>query len=466
MSPTGIAVERYNELLTRSDVAGLWQEFQVQMQENMLFFGERPVCNVLRPHFLHPQEFDYIARAAETVLGAIHRLYQALSLKPLELQRLLHLSEVEQALTELPDYYGRPDASARIDAFWLPSEGLDAPGQLYFLEYNSDSPGGLAFGDVLTELFLAQRPMQEFAQEYRIQSVPVRQQVYATLLDCYRDWARAVGKGQAAVPNIAIVDWREVRTRNEFVLLARVFERGGSRVVICDPDELEYQDGRLRVGADFPVDIVYKRVVVNEFIEKFSGEGDGLEHPLVQAAKDQAVCVVNGFNVQLLYNKALFALLGDEAYAGLLTAEELAAVRRHVPWSRLVQERRTALAGREVDLVELILTHKDDLVLKPIRQYGGSGVVLGWETGQQEWEAALRVALEQPHIVQRRVPTPRAYFPIYQDGLHFVSRTVDVDPYVWRGTRISHAGVRLGTGDLLNVSAGGSATPLFLVEKY
>lgn len=61
----------------------------------------------------------------------------------------------------------------------------------------------------------------------------------------------------------------------------------------------------------------------------------------------------------------------------------------------------------------------------------------------------------------------RAQFPIWQgEALQFVWRMMDVDPYVWRGQRVAHAGVRLGTSSLLNVSAGGgSAVPLFLVEE-
>ena len=189
-----------------------------------------------------------------------------------------------------------------------------------------------------------------------------------------------------------------------------------------------------------------------------------MEHPLVRAAQDRAACVVNGFNVQLLYNKALFALLGEEAFQALFTAEEQRAIQQHIPWSRLFKDGHTLFEGRMVDLPEFAVQQKDNLVLKPIRLYGGTGVILGWEHEQQAWEAALKRALEEPHVLQQRVPTPRETFPIFADDLSFVSRTVDVDPYVWRGREVDHAGVRLGTGDLLNVSAGGSATPMFLVE--
>ena len=466
MHPTQQAVDRYHELLAQEDLPALWEAFRGRMQENLLTFGERPICNVLRPYFLHPDEYAFITQATERVMGALHKVYGALRAGELDMTGSLALSPNEAALMRIPDFYGAPDASARMDAFYLPGESL-GQGDLHFLEYNADTPGGLAFGDVLTDLFLELPVMQRFAQEYTLGSLPIRQHVYETLIDCYTDWSRTKGVAPVENPSIAIVDWRAVRTRHEFTLSARVFEAQGSRVVICDPDELTYRDGRLWAKGDFPVDIVYKRVVVNEFVKAFATPDELMAHPLVRAVQDQAVCMVNSFNCQMLYNKAIFALISDEENAHLFDEAERAAIKAHIPWTRFVEERTTRFEGQAVDLVSWIRQHKDDLVLKPVKEYGGTGVILGWETDPETWAAEVEIALSRPSIVQKRVPTPRTIFPICEDGaLRLVERMADVDPYVWRGRSVAHAGVRLGTSSLLNVSAGGgSATPLFLVEK-
>ena len=309
--------------------------------------------------------------------------------------------------------------------------------------------------------------MRGFAQEYHLTRPLVRSRVYRTLVETYRDWCTATGHIAIERLNIAIVDWRSVRTRNEFLLSQQVFEAEGSRVVICDPDELTLRDGRLWAKDDFPVDIVYKRVVVNELIKRYPDPAELLAQPLVQAVAQNAVCMANHFNCQLLYNKALFALISDEENLHRFTAAEQAAVHKHVPWSRLVADQITRFEGEDVELVALIRQRKDELVLKPVREYGGTGVVLGWETDAAAWESGLQRALADPHVVQRRVPTPQEIFPVWQEGgLQFLPRMVDLDPYVWRGTSVEHAGVRLGTSALLNVSAGGgSAAPLFLAER-
>jgi len=466
MHPTAIAIERYHQLLRESDAPALWGRFQEQMRENLLYFGDRAVCNVLRPQFLHPQEYALIAEATEAVVGALHKIYVALRSGELDCQRLLHLSPAEAALVSQPDVYGAPDVSARMDAFWLPGPSLDQ-GDLYFLEYNADSPGGLSYGDVLGDLFAEFAPMRRFAQEYQLTRPPVRSRVHRTLVETYQDWCAATGHAPVAHPTIAIVDWRTVRTRNEFLLSQQVFQAAGSRVIICDPDELRLSDGRLWAGGDFPVDILYKRVVVNELIKRYPDPAELMAQPLVQAVAQNAICIANHFNCQLLYNKALFALISDEENHHRFSPAEQTAVQKYVPWSRLVADQPTRYNGATVELVELIRARKDELVLKPVREYGGTGVVLGWETDADAWEQSLQNALAEPHVVQRRVPTPREIFPVWQDGaLHFAERMVDLDPYVWRGGAVEHAGVRLGTSALLNVSAGGgSAAPLFLAEK-
>ena len=61
-----------------------------------------------------------------------------------------------------------------------------------------------------------------------------------------------------------------------------------------------------------------------------------LTHPLVQAYRDRAVCVVNSFRSELAHKKAMFGLLTDETLTAKFPAAERKAIREHVPWTRLV----------------------------------------------------------------------------------------------------------------------------------
>jgi hypothetical protein len=279
--------------------------------------------------------------------------------------------------------------------------------------------------------------------------------VLHALLDCYRQW------GGREKPRLAILDWHEVPTYSEFVLFRDYFNAQGYECVIADPRDVTYQNGKLYAGG-FPVHIIYKRVLISELV----GRG-GLEHPVIRAVRDRAVCMVNPFVCKVLHKKASLAVLSDEANAHLFTAEERQAIARYIPWTRVVAERHTVCEGQKVDLLPHLARHKDEFVLKPNDEYGGKGIVLGWEADQDQWEAALKAALTEPSIVQERVPLPRFPYASFVDGrVEVYDRMLDTNPYIWYGAYMSGCLTRLSTASLLNVTAGGGSTvPTFVVEK-
>src|SRR5439155_26357063 len=161
------------------------------------------------------------------------------------------------------------------------------------------------------------------------------------------------------------------------------------------------------------------------------------------------------------------AVLSDERNERLYDDEAREAIAAHVPWTRVVEERRTIVGGRAIDLVPWAAEHRHELVLKPNDEYGGKGIVLGWEVDQTAWEAALRAALDTPYIVQRRIALEREAYPSLVDGhVVFADRMVDTAPYVANGEYIDGCLTRLSTAALLNVTAGGgSQVPTFVVER-
>jgi uncharacterized circularly permuted ATP-grasp superfamily protein len=105
-------------------------------------------------------------------------------------------------------------------------------------------------------------------------------------------------------------------------------------------------------------------------------------------------------------------------------------------------------------------------VLKPNDEYGGKGIVLGWEATEAEWEAGLAAAEEEPYIVQDRITLPTEAYPSVVNGeLRIFDRMLDTAPFVSDGAYIEGCMTRLGTAALLNVTAGGgSNVPTFVIE--
>jgi uncharacterized circularly permuted ATP-grasp superfamily protein len=319
---------------------------------------------------------------------------------------------------------------------------------LHLLEYNAESPAAVAYEDGLAEVFLRTPLMQAFRQRVAVRPLWARPAALQTVLRIYRQW------GGQGLPAIAIVDWQGLPTESEFILFQEYFASHGVQAVIVDPRDMEYAGGRLR-AAGRPVDFVYKRVLTHELLAEF-----GTQHPIVYAVRDGAVCMMNRFSCKLLHKKASLAVLSDERNAGLFTRQQLDAIHSHIPWTRRVEERTTEIDGQPIDLVPFILQQREQLVLKPNDEYGGKGVVLGWDTSDHDWEQAVVEALRVPTVVQVRVPIAYEEFPVIKpDGrFAFEPRLVDFDPFIFDGTYAGGCLTRLSAGGLLNVTAGGGTT--------
>jgi uncharacterized circularly permuted ATP-grasp superfamily protein len=222
--------------------------------------------------------------------------------------------------------------------------------------------------------------------------------------------------------------------------------------------------GEGRGGGAIPVDLVYKRVLTSEFLMHY---GDAaLDHPLTQAYRDGKLCLVNSFRAKLLHKKSIFALLTDDALQDRFTADERTAIARHVPWTRMVSAGPSTYQGQPIDLLEFARANQERLLLKPNDEYGGKGIVIGWETSAAEWATAIKEALETPFVVQERVTIAYEDYPAIVDGqLHIGQRLVDSDPFLF-GTEVAGCLTRLSTVTLLNVTAGGGSTvPMFVIDE-
>jgi hypothetical protein len=443
------AITAYHDLLTPA----LAFETEGTLNEKLLarrcYFGARPLCTVLRPHFYSAEGWAYLKRETEIVLRAFKKAHAACMREP-TMRAQLDLEPYEEALFDLDIGYEAPWNTSRLDSFF------DADGQsLRFVEYNAETPAGMAYEDQLSEAFMELEIMHRFARRYEIRPLPVRGHLLDALLVAYKQF------GGQKLPNIAIIDWADVPTLNEHELCKQYFEAHGYRTVLADPRALDYHHGHLWAG-DFRIDLIYKRVLCSELIVRM-----GMDNPVVRAVRERAVCMSNAFSSKLMAKKASFAFLSDEQNSHLFTEEELNAIEAHIPWTRRVQDRQTTFHGQPIDMVTFVAAHREQFVLKPNDDYGGKGVIIGWECDSETWNATLHTALTIPYVVQERVSAAHEDFPSIHDGRLDVSpRLVDADPFVFLGKGTHGCLTRLSTSALLNVTAGGgSVIPTFVIEE-
>ena len=448
--PLREAIETYHDLLTDELASATQAQLDDQQFRRGLFFGQRPLCTVLRPRFITPEQYRFLQSRVRILLHAFDKAYYA-ALADADFRAQFGLLDWEEALIQHAPGFRASSPTSRVDTFFVTERG-----GLRLTEYNAETPASPAYSDVLTEISYGLPVMREFLRSYEMRPLPARHSVLHALVDAYQQWA-----GRREAPRIAILDWREVPSYSEFRMFAEYFKLQGLECIIADPREVEYRNGQL-VAGDFHITLIYKRVLISELVAR-----GGLDHPVVRAVLEGAVCMVNPFRCKILHKKASLAVLSDERNASLFTPEEQEAIEAHIPWTCRVEERQARYRGQTIDLIPYIFEHRENFVLKPTDEYGGKGIVLGWQTDSTSWAQAIQAALTEPYIVQERVAIPSELYPYLVDGrVELIDLMLDTNPFVFYGDYVDGCLSRLSAEALLNVTAGtGSAVATFVVEK-
>lgn len=415
------------------------------MRKKRLLYGERPIGIALRPHLLHHNQFQRLSEAAQRVTSALEKISTAVVEDP-SLMEELGLTEAERRMALVEPGFSTAGVTTRLDAFLRGDE-------IKFVESNAENPSSLSDQEELNRVLLELPVMTNFAERYRLRQFSPVERLLETLLGTYREW------GGIGVPNISILDWKDLPTQSEFVLLQEHFSAQGVPTIICSPDDLEYEQGQLRCGA-FRIDLVYKRVIIHEFLARYDDT-----HPLIRAYMNHDVCLVNPFRCKIMHKKAVFEMLTDEHRQDWFTSSEKEAITRTVPWTRRVSDRKTTRKGESVNLLEFIRRNRSHLVLKPNDDYGGHGVHFGAQLDEREWDNALETALSADYIVQDALDLHPELFPIFSETeWKLQPMYVDTNPFLFRG-KVCGAMVRLSATPIVNVTSGGGETGFFVIKE-
>jgi hypothetical protein len=446
---TSRAVNDYNTLIERDP--RLLEESRAYLIERFgdvrLIFGGRTLAPYLRPHFVTRAEWQRIVRACETIWGAVEKVGQTAPKDKLMFDQL-GLTDAERELVAIDPGYPNTSVTSRLDSFLT--------GDSYqFVELNAECPAGIAYQDVAAEIFLELPVMREFRRSHEVTAMYCRRHLLDSLLKIY-----SAVRPQADAPNIAIVDYRGLPTQREFELFKEFFESRGFATTIADPRDLELKQGKL-YHQDFRIDLVYRRVLTTELLEKIDEC-----RALVDSYRARAAVFVNSFRTKYVHKKMLFGILTDERHEHYFSEVEREAIRAHVPWTRRVEDARTTYQGRQIDLLDFVRENRNRLVLKPNDDYGGHGIHIGWEEDERDWDRAIEEALKGDYLVQERVATGREVFPYVNEkegGVEMLEQLVDLDPLLFFG-KVEGAFTRLSSSSLANVTSGAGMVPTMIVD--
>jgi hypothetical protein len=202
------AVSYYHELLAQSEIAQSSRSMLDQRLESAkLNFGGRRLTPYLRPHFVTEDQFSRVTTICEIVWSAIQKVKDAAVEQPALLDDL-GLTEIERELVSIDPGYRAVSPTARLDSFLTPEA-------YSFVELNGESPAGIAYADVASEIFSALPVMQRFAKVYEVRALQGRRKLMEVLLRAYEEW---LGHRPERPPHIAIVDLKGLPTQNEIAM--------------------------------------------------------------------------------------------------------------------------------------------------------------------------------------------------------------------------------------------------------
>jgi glutathionylspermidine synthase len=413
------------------------------------FRGE-PMPSLLKPNFISEQQTRLLAYAVEKISSALNK-FISLYVSDEGIRRIMKFSSREEELFRIDPGYSKTLVIARLDAF------LDDY-SITFLEFNCDSPAGIAYADVQEAGFRELFKDNTVFKNWKIDYFRRQERLVNALMRCYGEYR----SGHTALPErpvIAIIDWEDVSTYSEFQIHERYFRQKGYETVICSPYDISLKQGRV-YALDREVHLIYRRVITRELIERWEEAGT-----FIHSLKEGKVCCCNPFRSYIVGSKKVLTLITDPRFQHIYSNEELRVIRETIPWTKVLADTKVVFHEQEAGLKNLVADNKDRFVLKPANSYGGKDVHIGLDTDQHSWEKVLNAHLyDDSWVVQEYVTIPRDTYPEVGEKVAFRDKYVNINPFALL-EKYSGTISRVSDDHVINVSAGGGLVPTLTVKR-
>jgi uncharacterized circularly permuted ATP-grasp superfamily protein len=425
-----------------------YKQVRQRLVEERLLFGDKPVPMIFPPFVLSSKRWEELTQQLDRLNSVLARIEPKLQEK--KWLDWLGFDEAEQAWIKIENQIRPGNTISRVDGFL--SELPETAGQYQIVELNIDSPGGAAFLDVGSEIVCDTEIWKEFQRVAPGRTIPFREALYDHIERVWQTYLEDNPEASSAVgrPRIAIVDWVTVSTHREFELIAQGLSERGYDTLVADPRELSFSLGRLRCYDGKPIDLVYRRVLVEDMLRDPAGS-----RAVIEACKAGAVCLVNSFASKPLTVKSLLALFHEPDAEEILSTEDLAEIKALVPLTLKLTKKN----------LDQVIKEQERFVLKPADGWGAQGLYLGWRCTREEWaEHAKRSLALGGYVAQDRVPIPKRSLPTWTGAeWECFSYLFDLSPYGLAEKSVSPL-VRLSPSEVLNVKRGAQIAAVWVLD--
>ncbi|MCL1998808.1 MAG: hypothetical protein FWG65_08580 [Turicibacter sp.] len=346
------------------------------MHNSTAIYKGLPVDCLYMPKLFSKDVWDYLCGAADTICKILDKVIERY-LDDAEYRKLFPFSAELEELILTEAGYPRLLPIARLDIFFNEEDF-----SFKFCEFNADGASAMNEDRELNIAISNSHAMQSIKNEYRITSFEFFDSWVREFADIYGKYDNAVSN-----PQIVIADFIDSTVPNEFIEFKKAFEKAGFRADICEIRQLTYKGGILQTPEGKKIDVIYRRAVTRDIMEK----RDEVQ-AIIAAAKDNAVCFIGHFRTQIIHHKMIFQILRQHETLSFLDEKEREYIWRHIPATMPLSE-----GFFDMDAV---IERREGWIIKPYDYYGSKGVYAGADFSAEEWKQRIVDCMGKSYLLQ------------------------------------------------------------------
>lgn len=363
------------------DLNGRHEAWQL-MQDSSAIYHDEVVRFGFIPALIDRSTLVAFKHIAETTHHILERVIRTYRTDPAYRALFGFEPELEQYI--LADSgYSQHIPICRIDLFFDPRGQHDSFGlpPFSFCEFNTDGTSAMNEDRAIAHALVATDTYMRMQEHFEM--------VPQTLFD---PWIRSFMSILAEAlpdtedPFVAIVDFPQSATGNEFEEFRKRFEAHGIRCAVCDIRKLVFDGTTLRTHDGQRIDAVYRRAVTSEIMDHRRETS-----PFIQAVVSGAVISIGAFETQVAHSKKIFEVLLSEATSEFLEPDEVDFISEHVPF--------TTTLNPDSPLLEEIYSNRRKWIIKPLDGYGSHGVFAGRDCTDDGWHDIVSARLDGHHAI-------------------------------------------------------------------
>lgn len=398
----------------------------------------KPIPFLYHPLFVTENDMDNFHKLVKILMSISNKVVDHYVKSP-QFRNKFGFSKLLERLILVDHGYKTNIPIGRFDIFYK-------DGNFKFCELNTDGSSAMNEDNSLAKILLNTQSIQKMKEKYEIDYLECIDSWVNESLKIYQEYSQSTKK-----PVVGIVDFKESGTIAEFEKFKKAYINKGCQTMIIDARDLKYTKGSLYYQST-KIDLIYRRLVTNELIERSDEIKD-----FISAILDKAVCLVGPIKSQIMHNKIIFKILHDDDTQKLFNSEEVQFIKDHIPYTRLF--------SGSYDCFQEVYVNKDKYIIKPYDLYGSKGVYAGLDYTQIQWKEILNKCFNNDYLYQE-------YFhPFKREFVEFSENEIKVDSFSYitglfvYNEKLSGLYTRIGKNPIISGLHGYYTVPNLIVKE-